>query len=66
MLDVEDNGPGISGAPELAIGRGVGLANSQRRLAQLYGDRQRLSLENRSGGGLAVRMEIPFRRIVAP
>jgi two-component system LytT family sensor kinase len=66
LLDVEDNGPGVAGTPEDVIGRGVGLANSQRRLAQLYGADQRLSIANRATGGLAVRVEIPFRHLVAP
>ncbi len=66
LLAVDDNGPGVTGAPEDAIGRGVGLANSQRRLAQLYGADQRFSIANRDTGGLTVRIEIPFRRLVAP
>jgi two-component system LytT family sensor kinase len=61
LLDVEDNGPGVAGRPEDAIGRGVGLANSQRRLMQLYGTNQRLAISNRATGGFAVRVEIPFR-----
>jgi sensor histidine kinase YesM len=65
LLFVEDNGPGIVGSPLEMIGRGVGLANSTRRLAQLYGEGQRLVIANRAGGGLAVLMEIPYREMRA-
>lgn len=61
LLQVEDNGPGLPGAPGDAVGRGVGLANTARRLEQLYGARQALRLETRPGGGLRVSVEIPFR-----
>jgi two-component system, LytTR family, sensor kinase len=63
VLDVEDNGPGMSGSPHATSGCGVGLANSRRRLVQLYGADQRLSLNNRAAGGLTVRVEIPFRSV---
>jgi signal transduction histidine kinase len=63
VLDVEDNGPGIAGSLDEMFGRGVGLANSRRRLIQLYGAEQRFTLRNGVAGGLAVRVEIPFRQI---
>jgi hypothetical protein len=40
----------------------VGLANTRARLRQLYGDGQRLSVGNASGGGFEAVIEIPFRR----
>jgi len=58
-LEVLDNGPGI-GEPAKALRRGIGLANLQRRLQVLYGDRHRFELENRSGGGLRVHLAIPL------
>jgi LytS/YehU family sensor histidine kinase len=61
LLEVEDNGPGIEGNPEQAIGKGVGLANTARRLEQLYGTAQSLRLENRQDGGARVSVELPFR-----
>lgn len=61
VLEVEDNGPGIDGTPEQAIGKGVGLANTARRLEQLYGTAQSLRLENRQEGGARVSVELPFR-----
>lgn len=64
-LRVEDNGPGLNGSKGARIGGngkagGVGLANTRARLQQLYGDAQRLELQDLSGGGLNVRIEIPF------
>jgi two-component system LytT family sensor kinase len=63
VLEVEDNGPGLSGTPEDAVGRGVGLANTVRRLEQLYARRQAVHLVNRPGGGLRVSLELPFREL---
>jgi signal transduction histidine kinase len=60
LLEVEDNGPGLAGTQAEAIGKGVGLANTARRLEQLYGDRQALTLSNLTGGGLRVAVELPF------
>jgi LytS/YehU family sensor histidine kinase len=42
-------------------GPGIGLANTRRRLEELYGAEQALALCARPGGGLDVRVEIPFR-----
>lgn len=61
VLEVEDNGPGIAGTPEEAIGAGVGLANTARRLEQLYGTAQSLRLQNLRDGGARVSVELPFR-----
>jgi len=60
-LSVEDNGPGVSGDPSAAIGRGIGLANTAARLAELYGRDHELSLENRPEGGLKVWLDVPYR-----
>lgn len=60
-IEVKDNGPGIQ-AEQLAEsrrGRGVGLANTQARLAGLYGDAARFELSNNPTGGLVVALEIP-------
>ena len=40
---------------------GVGLSNTRARLAGLYGDEHRFELNNATGGGLEVRLTIPFR-----
>ncbi|HYO79424.1 MAG TPA: histidine kinase [Thermoanaerobaculia bacterium] len=41
-------------------GLGVGLANTQMRLRQLYGDSQRLEFERRAGEGFLVTLRIPL------
>lgn len=61
-LVVADDGPGIEGDPDAAVGNGVGLANTRDRLAWLHGDAATLELVNREGGGLKVEIDLPFRR----
>jgi two-component system, LytTR family, sensor kinase len=59
VLRVSDDGLGLSpDAP--APPPGIGLSNSRARLAQLYGQRQRLELRNGHGRGLEVILEIPY------
>jgi two-component system, LytTR family, sensor kinase len=58
VLEVRDNGPGLRGDP---LGRGVGLTNTADRLRALYGDAQSLEFTDAPGGGLIVRMTMPFR-----
>ena len=60
VLRVRDDGPGLVDAPPRAGGSGVGLANTRERLQQLYGDDQRLELENAPEGGLEVTVGLPF------
>jgi two-component sensor histidine kinase len=59
-VGVHDDG---KGAAETAAdkGRGVGLANTRQRLAELYGSRAELSLSPSARGGLAVSIRVPFR-----
>ena len=61
-VTVRDDGPGLSGSSaRSANGGGVGLANTQARLAQLYGDRHRFSVANHPAGGVLVELSIPLR-----
>lgn len=73
VLTVEDDGVGLAGdsanagaAGSSAVsasqrtGTGIGLANLRARLQALYGNRQRLELRPRAGGGVAVRVELPW------
>jgi two-component system, LytTR family, sensor kinase len=57
-LCVRDNGPGWT---EPANGDGVGIANTRRRLRQLYGDDHRLEFTGAAGQGCAVTLDLPFR-----
>jgi two-component system, LytTR family, sensor kinase len=61
-LAVRDDGPGMDGDDQARTRKGVGLANVQSRLEQLYGAAQRFELENHPDGGAVVRISIPFRR----
>jgi signal transduction histidine kinase len=61
LLTVQDSGPGIlEERLQAPSPSGLGLANTRARLSQLYGEAQHLKLENLSGGGFRVQIEIPF------
>ena len=60
-LRILDDGPGLPEGSQTALRAGVGLANTEARLEQLYGSNHRFDLRNRPGGGLEVTLEIPFR-----
>jgi signal transduction histidine kinase len=47
--------------PPAGAGTGIGLANLRTRLEMLYGDGQALELLPRAGGGLIVRIVLPWR-----
>lgn len=63
QVQVTDNGPGLPSDSNTGsiVKAGVGLANTQARLKQLYGDQHRLDLSNAASGGLTVILEIPFQ-----
>jgi two-component system LytT family sensor kinase len=80
LLQVEDNGPGLSlisegsssataaaaaTRPHTATG-GVGLANTRARLEHLYGAEHRLELTRATPRGMLVTLEIPFQLEAAP
>jgi sensor histidine kinase YesM len=56
-LEVEDDGPGMSG--EWKVGNGVGLAATAERLRLLYGDNQRFEA-GRIADGFRVKLELPW------
>ncbi len=60
-LELDDNGPGISGRPRDSTGGGIGLSNTMERLRQLYGDNHRFELANRDEGGLRVILQLPAK-----
>jgi hypothetical protein len=55
-IEVFNTGPGVDGDR-----RGLGLANTEERLRRMYGDAQRLSVED-VPGGVRARLTLPFRR----
>jgi sensor histidine kinase YesM len=64
QLTVRDSGPGVQ--PEaVTAGSGIGLANTRARLEQLYGGDFTMLLENATGGGAQVLLDLPFRASIA-
>ena len=66
VLTVRDTGAGTNSDSPAEIGAprggmGVGLANTQKRLQELYGPDQRLTLRPLPDGGMAAEIVIPFR-----
>ncbi|HKG91340.1 MAG TPA: histidine kinase [Gemmatimonadaceae bacterium] len=62
-VTVRDDGVGTaeSAARGTTRGHGTGLENTRRRLRHLYGDRARLTVSPRPGGGTEVVLEWPYR-----
>jgi signal transduction histidine kinase len=57
-LQIADDGPGWqSNAPESS---GIGLANTSRRLEELFGDRARLTIGRGDTGGVTIDIAFPF------
>lgn len=61
MLKVTDNGPGVPGNGTVNVREGVGIANTRRRLQQVYGEDHLFSLSNVKGGGFEVTIDVPLR-----
>jgi sensor histidine kinase YesM len=59
MLRVRDNGPGIANLEDGRWRKGIGLSNTEQRLAGLYGESQRMFLEN--ADGLTVTIRVPLK-----
>ncbi|HEX9784393.1 MAG TPA: histidine kinase [Opitutaceae bacterium] len=60
-LQVVDDGVGIRPADRASERRGIGLANTESRLGELYGSGGRMALREPDGGGLMVEITLPFR-----
>ena len=60
-LRVRDNGPGSPGNGVVKVREGVGLANTRRRLSQVYGANHIFSISNAAEGGFEVTIELPLR-----
>jgi signal transduction histidine kinase len=63
-LEVQDNGAGLPADKPLVDG--IGLSNTRARLLQLYGPAHELQLTNGGGGGLVVRISIPWKADAKP
>ena len=58
---VRDDGPGAGNGDPDASRPGVGLANTRARLARLYGAGGTLEVSDAAGGGVEVRVRLPYR-----
>jgi two-component system, LytTR family, sensor kinase len=63
-IEVSDNGVGLSAGARARLRSGVGLTNTRDRLDCLYGSAHLVEFSE-GAKGLAVRLEIPFRRAAA-
>ena len=61
ILQVQDNGKGMTPETLTTSGKGIGLSNTRKRLENLYGENYYFDLSNAIGGGLVVTLEIPFQ-----
>src|SRR5579884_3223922 len=59
-LRVEDDGPGLAAAKD-GPARGIGLANTRQRLAQLYGESAQLTIQNGERAGVTAIIVLPLR-----
>jgi len=60
VIEVEDDGVGMTTTGGDGTGTGIGLANVQERLKVLYGDSASMEMESREGMGTTVRMVLPM------
>lgn len=60
LVAIADNGPGLPPAGKRTDRIGIGLANSEARLRELYGSAATLDLCAPAAGGLRVEIQIPF------
>jgi two-component system, LytTR family, sensor kinase len=60
-LVVQDNGKGLpAGDANRLEGRGIGLANTQARLRELYGEDQQFTFSRGEPRGCTVEVRLPF------
>ena len=60
VIEVEDDGVGMTTTGGDGTGTGIGLANVQERLKVLYGDSASMEMDSREGSGTTVRMVLPM------
>ena len=61
VLEIRDNGPGLTAGLDTPTRQGMGLSNTRSRLEKLYGERQRFEMRNGSSGGFVVTLTFPFQ-----
>ncbi len=60
VLRVLDDGPGFTNDPPRRSSSGLGIANTRKRLAQLYADNHSLDLDSQDPHGAVVCISLPF------
>jgi sensor histidine kinase YesM len=61
VLSLKDDGAGLPVAEAAHLKEGVGLSSARERLQTLYPRQHELRIEPRPGGGVAVRIRLPFQ-----
>lgn len=61
LLQVKDEGPGLSMGRQALPNSGVGLSNTVERLKHLYGADHNFNMEDGPNGGLLVQIKLPYR-----
>ncbi len=65
LLELSDDGPGVKLVDGcIPDANGVGLRNTQERLAELYGNKHSFRLSETSPHGLTVNIRIPFETVL--
>ena len=59
-----DDGPGLPPSWRLPESAGIGLSNTQQRLAQLYPSAHTLAVSQAREGGVVAEIVIPYREEV--
>jgi len=67
ILTVRDNGPGLKSNGHSSSGSfGIGLSATRARLEVLYGSNHTLNFNHLPGGGLEVRIDVPYHSTTVP
>jgi LytS/YehU family sensor histidine kinase len=61
-IHVRDNGTGLQGVMGAGIKEGIGISNTRTRLRYLYGTAQEFGLSDQEGGGVDVKLSIPYHK----
>lgn len=61
LLQVRDDGRGLPEGFDLETDAGVGLSAVRAKLEELYGEGERLAVEEREGGGVRAILRLPLR-----
>jgi len=60
LLQISDNGPGLTAQSSQESRERIGLSNTRERLLKLYGANQRFELTENPMGGITASLSIPF------